>query len=43
MQIYFNFACNFSYSFVMGLFTRASRLLHKYSENDTICALKQQS
>jgi len=27
----------------MGLSTRASRLLHKYRENDTICALKHQS
>jgi len=27
----------------MGLSTRASRLLHKYRENDTIFALKHQS
>jgi len=30
-------------SFVMGLSIRASRLLHKCRENDTICVLKQQS
>jgi len=30
-------------SFGMGLPTRASRLLHKCYENDTICVLKQQS
>jgi len=29
--------------FGMGLSTRASRLLHKRRENDTICVLKQQS
>jgi len=27
----------------MGLFTRASCLLHKCRENDTVCVLKQQS
>jgi len=27
----------------MDLSTRASRLLHKYRENDTICVLEQQS
>jgi len=27
----------------MGLSTRASRLLHKCRENDTVCVLKQQS
>jgi len=30
-------------SFGMGLPTRASLLLHKCHENDTICVLKQQS
>jgi len=30
-------------SFGMGLSTRASRLLHKCREHDTICVLKQQS
>jgi len=30
-------------SFGMGLSTRASRLLHKCSENGTFCVLKQQS
>jgi len=30
-------------SFGMGLSTRASRLLHKCRENDTIYVLKQQS
>ena len=41
MQIYLNFASNFSYnrSCGMGLSTRASRLLHKCHENDTICML----
>jgi len=30
-------------SFGMDLSTRASRLLHKCCENDTICVFKQQS
>jgi len=30
-------------SFGMGLSTRASRLLHKCRENDTICVLNKQS
>ena len=37
MHTYLNFACN--RSFGMGLSTRASRLLYKYRENDTICVL----
>ena len=44
MQIYLNFACNFFLIIVLlawvWLPTRASRLLHKCREHDTICVLK---